>query len=430
MTTDALNNSTNIQYDHRNLITQIQKLNTTIEPIQNQLTLYRYDDAGNRIRKAIFDNTDPEALPIINIDNPSGGWNLIYEEYYVRGADGLELAIYKNNGSNYDLVQLNIFAGSDNVGKLSPINGHNYYIKDHLGSVRVVIDPDRQVISANDYDVWGYYLDNRGYEQSPDFDSPLYKFTSKERDRESGYDYFGARYYDSRIGRWGQVEPLLDKYVSFSPYCYGLNNPMVLKDVDGLDVIIVLSGYAPIDGGSEISEGDKTSFKSYDVVELLVNLENYVKDNNISDVDIKGYWSSAGDKSELSMAIDFINANLDNPNEKVYIYGYSQGGHNAIELSEMLKDLGVNVYNLYTVDAYNASGYSKNEIPANVKYNYNYYQLMPDEFNARGQLNKAKEGSKSKVSNKFYRNVKHGEMDKVTKEDVFRKIKGTLGSQN
>jgi|GEM_PF-4233074 len=278
--------------------------------------------------------------------------------------------------------------------------------------------------------VWGYYLDNRGYEQSPDFDSPLYKFTSKERDRESGYDYFGARYYDSRIGRWGQVEPLLDKYVSFSPYCYGLNNPMVLKDVDGLDVIIVLSGYAPIDGGSEISEGDKTSFKSYDVVELLVNLENYVKDNNISDVDIKGYWSSAGDKSELSMAIDFINANLDNPNEKVYIYGYSQGGHNAIELSEMLKDLGVNVYNLYTVDAYNASGYSKNEIPANVKYNYNYYQLMPDEFNARGQLNKAKEGSKSKVSNKFYRNVKHGEMDKVTKEDVFRKIKGTLGSQN
>jgi hypothetical protein len=29
-----------------------------------------------------------------------------------------------------------------------------------------------------------------------------YKFTGKERDDETNYDYFGARYYDSRIGRW------------------------------------------------------------------------------------------------------------------------------------------------------------------------------------------------------------------------------------
>ena len=59
------------------------------------------------------------------------------------------------------------------------------------------------------------------------------KFTGKERDQETGYDYFGARYYDSRIGRWLQTELLYNKYLQFSLYQYGLLNPMILKDIDG-----------------------------------------------------------------------------------------------------------------------------------------------------------------------------------------------------
>jgi len=80
----------------------------------------------------------------------------------------------------------------------------------------------------------GYPLENRSY-QSDDID---YKFTGKQRDTETGYDYFGARYYDARIGRWGGVEPLLEKYISYSPYQYGLLNPMRLVDADGMDVYI------------------------------------------------------------------------------------------------------------------------------------------------------------------------------------------------
>jgi len=60
-----------------------------------------------------------------------------------------------------------------------------------------------------------------------------FKFTGKERDEESQYDYFGARYYDARIGRWGQVEPLLNNLPDCSPYSYGLNNPIKILDVDG-----------------------------------------------------------------------------------------------------------------------------------------------------------------------------------------------------
>ena len=60
-----------------------------------------------------------------------------------------------------------------------------------------------------------------------------YDFTGKERDQETSYDYFGARYYDSRIGRWGGVEPLLDNNISFTPYNYCRNNPVILIDPNG-----------------------------------------------------------------------------------------------------------------------------------------------------------------------------------------------------
>lgn len=59
------------------------------------------------------------------------------------------------------------------------------------------------------------------------------KFTGKERDSETGLDYFGARYYDSSIGRWLSADPLADKYPHASPYNYVLNNPMGFVDPDG-----------------------------------------------------------------------------------------------------------------------------------------------------------------------------------------------------
>jgi RHS repeat-associated protein len=85
-------------------------------------------------------------------------------------------------------------------------------------------------------------MENRSYTNGRISFSKTYEFTGKERDDESNYDYFGARYYDARIGRWGGVEPLLDKYASWSPYNYGLCNPTALNDVDGKDVRATTSG--------------------------------------------------------------------------------------------------------------------------------------------------------------------------------------------
>ena len=66
---------------------------------------------------------------------------------------------------------------------------------------------------------------------TPEFCFP---FTGKERDRETGFSYFGARYYDSDLsGLFLSVDPMSDKYPSISPYAYCAWNPVKLVDPDG-----------------------------------------------------------------------------------------------------------------------------------------------------------------------------------------------------
>lgn len=65
-----------------------------------------------------------------------------------------------------------------------------------------------------------------------------FTFTGKEKDAESGYHYFGARYYDCEaLMGWLSVDPMADKYPSMSPYNYCAWNPVKLVDPDGRDTI-------------------------------------------------------------------------------------------------------------------------------------------------------------------------------------------------
>ena len=148
------------------------------------------------------------------------------------------------------------------IGTVTNVAKRFYYLKDHLGSIRVVarlylwykyrrglgptksgrINEAGDIVSSDDYDPWGMILNGRSTDGS--YLNAKYKFTGKERDVETGYDYFacppksegrrrGARYYDSRIGRWLQVDPLFEKYPGVSPYAYSLNNPISNFDPNG-----------------------------------------------------------------------------------------------------------------------------------------------------------------------------------------------------
>ncbi len=59
------------------------------------------------------------------------------------------------------------------------------------------------------------------------------KYSAKEKDEETQYSYFGARYYHSDISVWLSVDPLADKYPSLSPFMYCAGNPVILVDPDG-----------------------------------------------------------------------------------------------------------------------------------------------------------------------------------------------------
>ena len=62
-------------------------------------------------------------------------------------------------------------------------------------------------------------------------------FTGKERDEETGYGYFGARYMDHELmTMWLSVDPMSDKYPGISPYAYCAWNPVKLVDPDGREI--------------------------------------------------------------------------------------------------------------------------------------------------------------------------------------------------
>ena len=66
-----------------------------------------------------------------------------------------------------------------------------------------------------------------------------FPFTSKERDRETGFFYFGARYYDSDLsGLFLSVDPMSDKYPILSSYAYCAWNPVKLVDPNDMEISI------------------------------------------------------------------------------------------------------------------------------------------------------------------------------------------------
>ncbi len=154
---------------------------------------------SNRIRKNVYQyigtqNPDSSETPdAADIGDASAVWELVIDEVYSRGVDGKELAIYVNG----NIKQSNIW-GLGHEGYITTSDVPNFYLKDHLGSIRIVTNENDEIISAQDGacprvllagDALGYLLEGREYES----DVSVYKFTGKQRDEENLYDYFGAR---------------------------------------------------------------------------------------------------------------------------------------------------------------------------------------------------------------------------------------------
>jgi len=104
----------------------------------------------------------------------------------------------------------------------------NDFHPDHLGSTSYITNLLGEVSQHIEYFAFGetFVEEHRSSNNSP------YKFNGKELDEETGWYYYGARYYDPRISLWLSVDPLAEQ--TMTPYQYTYQNPVRLIDPTGM----------------------------------------------------------------------------------------------------------------------------------------------------------------------------------------------------
>ncbi len=112
-----------------------------------------------------------------------------------------------------------------------------YYHTDHLGSSAWITDSLGVAVQHLAYLPWGEPFVTQ---KTGNF-NPTYTFSGKERDEETGYSYFGQRFYDSQLSIWLSADPMRGKYPSLSPFVYCANNPVKIVDPDGRDYDIIVN---------------------------------------------------------------------------------------------------------------------------------------------------------------------------------------------
>jgi len=151
---------------------------------------------------------------------------------------------YGGNNLAFEYTSLN---GEGQIRRGSAGNYYyNYYLKDHLGSTRMVINDAGDITDAIMYQPYGTMEEVAGI-ATPGADPERERFTGKEFDREgkdsangvsglSAY-YFGARFFDPEIGMWLTCDP---SQQFWSPYGYTGNgiNSIIGVDPDGRDIAV------------------------------------------------------------------------------------------------------------------------------------------------------------------------------------------------
>lgn len=205
---------------------------------------YAYDDDGNMVvdnrrmlrvdynlRNLVAKVTHSNA-GTVNYSYLWDGTKLSVRDQANRGYEYLGSLVYTRNGDSLRLEGTSFGGGrlvatQANDRQTVPL----YYLTDHLGSLRVIVDANGIVKERSDYYPTGVRWSMPEHPRSDN----RYLFNGKE-DQVTGnigwLDY-GARMYDAQIGRWFVPDPAAEDYYPTSPYAYCLNNPVKYVDWNG-----------------------------------------------------------------------------------------------------------------------------------------------------------------------------------------------------
>ncbi len=207
----------------------------------NQIATQTYDQAGNLL--TVNGNVlsyDYDNMVATETDGISQA-----VETYVYDGQGHRVEKYGPNGTPktvfvYDALG-QLTAEYSTAVNTSPC-ATCYLSADYLGTPRLVTDGAGNLIGRHDYLPFGEEVQagtfGRNGQWGPGNDVVGQKFTGKERDAESGLDYFGARYYGSALGRFTSPDkPLIGQNErnpqSWNLYTYVGNNPLARIDPNG-----------------------------------------------------------------------------------------------------------------------------------------------------------------------------------------------------
>lgn len=194
------------------------------------VTQYIYNAEGQRAAKGHPINS-PGNIPVC----PTDMSNFAVSATYVLGPGGEQMTEFDGSGN---WKHTNVYAGGKLLATYDP-HGLHFPQTDPLGTVRIQASATGVVEESCASLPFGDGLNCTSTISEP----TEHHFTGKERDRESGLDYFGARYYASSMGRFmspdwsAKATPVpyakLDNPQSLNLYAYVGNNPLSHIDPDG-----------------------------------------------------------------------------------------------------------------------------------------------------------------------------------------------------
>ena len=137
----------------------------------------------------------------------------------------------------------------------------HYYEKDHLGSIRMVVNENGTIEQVNHYYPFGGVYGDLSYNA----EIQKSKYIGKEFDHMHGLDLYdhGARMYDAAKVAWDRVDRLAEKYNQLSPYLYCGNSPVVLLDDDGNKTRIYIETHGLGHTFVTVGEGRNTVVYTY-----------------------------------------------------------------------------------------------------------------------------------------------------------------------
>ena len=169
---------------------------------------------------------------------------------YAYLSDGKKVSSCDADGNGYMYFGTARFTLDNNVPTFESIpfsggrivkttNGYEpqYYLTDHLGSTRMIVNKDGKTVEATfDYTPFGVQITGASLPTN----STEYRFSGKEMQNISDYEIydFGARQYFPKYAIWSSADPLSETYYPITPYAYCVNNPIRYIDPDGRKIVV------------------------------------------------------------------------------------------------------------------------------------------------------------------------------------------------